>query len=268
MSKRNKKKSKARTQQSPVAAVTATPDATPAVNEPEAVPIKRSKARDRRLTKGKKKQQSQWMLGAAVLLIVAFVAFLIISNTGGDSVASSGGGSVEQTRLDLDPVLGNPQAPVTIIEYAAFGCPSCRAWHNAGVMENLLTEFAGQVRFVFRDFPVIAPAYDQMTGQIAQCALDIGNDQFWQMHNALYEQAQPGWSADSIFTLATQIGLDSNALRVCYENGTHRDTVNYDENRARSLGLPGTPSWLVNDKRVFNASPDTLRQMVLQELGG
>jgi protein-disulfide isomerase len=58
------------------------------------------------------------------------------------------------------------------------------------------------------------------------------------------------------------------ALRACYQAGTNRATVDYDLKRARALSLPGTPSFFVNDQRIFNATPDLLRQLVEQALAG
>lgn len=170
-------------------------------------------------------------------------------------------------RLEVDPVLGNPNAPVTIIEYGAYGCSACRAWHQAGIIEQILAEFPDQVRFVFRDFPVIVPAYDRMAAEIAQCALDQSQVGFWAFHDLLYTVAAPGMSQDELILFGEQAGLDQEALRTCVSSGSHRETVEYDLNRAMNLGLPGTPSFLVNGARIFNATPDVLRSAILNALG-
>ena len=98
-------------------------------------------------------------------------------------------------RLELDPILGDPDAPVTLIEYGAYGCHACKYWHEEGIVEALLEEFEGQVNFVYRDIPIIVPPYSQMAAEIAQCALDQGNEQFWTMHDAIYVQAEQGGPA-------------------------------------------------------------------------
>jgi protein-disulfide isomerase len=202
---------------------------------------------------------------AILMVIIALIAggtiFLMLSASDTGSAPP-----VVESRLELDPVLGSPEAPVTIIEYGSYGCSACRAWHQAGIIDQILAAYPDQVRFVFRDFPVIYPAYDRMAAEVAHCALDQGQDSFWQLHDALYSTIQPRSSQDDILRTGEQLGLNGDALRECVDQNTHRGTVQYHEDRARSLGLPGTPSFLVNDARLFNATPDALLAAVEQAL--
>ena len=54
---------------------------------------------------------------------------------------------VADVRPNLDPVLGDANAPVTIVEYGAYGCHACESWHNAGIIETIMAEYPGQVNF-------------------------------------------------------------------------------------------------------------------------
>ncbi|RMF76381.1 MAG: hypothetical protein D6737_20250 [Chloroflexi bacterium] len=225
-----------------------------------------SSSRRRSSRRGKQNQMRQRVIAGLLGIVgIAAIAFFALGNSG-TSVPS-----VPQERLDLDPVRGNPDAEVSIIEYGAFACPSCRAWHNAGIVENILEQYAGRVNFIFRDFPVINPRYDRMAAAVAQCALDQGQEQFWTLHDALYTIIRPGASQDEIINFAGQLGLDKEALQACADAGTHEDTVAYDNNRARNLGLPGTPSWLIrtrdgDEQRIFNASPEILNAAIQEAL--
>ena len=118
--------------------------------------------------------------------------------------------SAEETaRYELDPILGDPDAPVTLIEYGAYGCHACKYWHEQRIVEGLLEEFEGKVNFVYRDIPIIVPPYSQTAAEIAQCALDQGNEQFWTMHDAIYTRAEQGRSsADDLLQLGAEVGLD------------------------------------------------------------
>lgn len=221
---------------------------------------KRTEVHRARMARREAAKQRQMLVTGGLVTVIVGVLVLILSSTGAASPA------VAQERLDLDPILGNPDAPVTIIEYGAYACPACRSWHQARIVEQILAEYPGQVRFVFRDFPVINPPYDRMAAALAQCALDQSQEGFWTLHDALYTTAVPGSSQDELIRLGEQMGLNGDALRACAEANTHYATVQYDETRARNLGLPGTPSFLVNDIRLFNATPDTLRAAVEQAL--
>lgn len=178
----------------------------------------------------------------------------------------SGAGSAF-ARYELDPVLGSPDAPVTIIEYGAYACPSCKALHEAGIIEDLLAEYDGKVRFIFRDFPVISPNYDRMAANLAQCALDQGNDLFWAFHDALYTVARQGASSqEDLIEMGRLSGLNADALRACAEANTHALTVEYDYNRGIGLGLRGTPSLFINDQPLFAPDAALMRAMIDEAL--
>ena len=170
-------------------------------------------------------------------------------------------------RQDLDPILGDPAAPVTLIEYGAYGCHACKYWHEEGIIEEILEEFAGAVNFTYRDIPIIAPPYSQMAAEIAQCALDQGNQQFWIMHHVLFTQAEQGRSeAAELIALGGQAGLDADALGSCYQAGTHSETVRYDHERGAALGIRSTPTFVIGGIPVNNANPDLLRELLQAEL--
>lgn len=218
---------------------------------------RRSKAKSRR----NKNKQGQGisvsrMNVIAVVVLIAFGAGLVLATTSGSAPP------VADERLELDPMLGDAAAPVTIVEYGAYGCTACRAFHQSGAVERLLNAYPGQVNFVFRDFPVIVPEYDRRAAQIAQCALDQSEDGFWELHDAFYSYARIGDSAEELIDWGDAVGLDSAELNACYEAGTHRRTVSYDLDRGRDLGLPSTPAFLVNGQRVFSPTEQALRAAI------
>lgn len=212
---------------------------------------KRKTVENRRSRQNGLSPQRLVSLGAVALIIV--VIAVIAMRASGESTTL-----FDQKRLTLDAMLGNPNGSVTIIEYGAYSCSSCRAWHRAGIIKQILAKYPDKIRFIFRDFPVITPSYDRMAAALAQCALDQGQDRFWVFHNALYEQADPSNSQSDLIRLGGQVGLDTNRLTTCAQANTYQSLVQNEENQARQLGLPGTPSFLVNDRPIFNASPEVL----------
>lgn len=212
------------------------------------------------MSKGRKNRrqhrlQSNRELRVAAILGIVLLALAIVVVIRG-TIASPQ--NPTQNRVHIDPELGNPNAPVTIIEYGAYSCPSCRAWHQAGVINQILAKYPDKVKFIFRDFPVITPQYDRMAAALAHCVLDQGQDRFWAFHNTLYERADSGSSQDDLIRLAGQVGADTGQLTTCAQAQTYQSFVQSEEEDARRLGLPGTPSFLVNDQPIFNASPEIL----------
>lgn len=149
-------------------------------------------------------------------------------------------------RLADDPSLGSPDAAVTIVEYGDFGCTTCRAWHRAGVLDQIRTKYGDRVRFVWRDFPIIT-AQSPKAAEAAQCAYDQGN--FWEYHDLLYDRA-PALGINELKSYAAEIGLDTARFNLCLDSGRHQTTVERDWQDALQRKFRGTPSFLVNDQAL------------------
>jgi len=228
-----------------------------------------AKKSSRRSTRRSKKQQAQAQNQRNLGLIFGGLAVAVVI---GLIVAAGGLGegpspAVAQERLDYDPILGEADAPVTIIEYGAYSCSACRAFHQSRTIERLLNDYAGQVNFTFRDFPVITPDYDVRTARIAQCVLDQDEDIYWAFHDVMYTQVRIGEGTDTLITFAGAVGADEDALRTCIEERRHSRTVEYDEDRAFQLGLRSTPSFTVNGQRIFSPTEQSLREAINAALG-
>jgi len=172
-----------------------------------------------------------------------------------DGEALGSGPSVAYT----PPVRGNANAPVTIVEYGDFQCPSCGAF-TRGVEPELVRRYidTGKAKLVFRHFPWIG-AESRRAAEAASCAGAQGR--FWEYHDLLYA-SQHGensgfFSTDNLKRFATQIGLDRAAFDVCVDGRTYRAAVEADFNEVLALGLNGTPTFLINGQRIVGAQPIT-----------
>jgi protein-disulfide isomerase len=117
---------------------------------------------------------------------------------------------------------------------------------------------AGQVRYVFRNFPLnsIHPQAAK-AAEAAECAGELG--MYWEMHDAIFE-SQERWSGDAnavatFKALAAEIGLDSAAFDACLDSGRWAERVNSDLNEALARGFQSTPSFLINDVPLVGAQP-------------
>jgi hypothetical protein len=109
-----------------------------------------------------------------------------------------------------------------------------------------------QVRFVWRDFPVITSQSPQ-AAEAAQCAYDQGR--FWDYHDYLYERAQ-SLSVEALMAAAAELQLDSATFNRCLDSGRHVATIERDLDDALAHRFRGTPSFLINDQPVID--PPTL----------
>jgi len=171
--------------------------------------------------------------------------------------------------LDDDPVLGSPDAPVTIIEYSEYLCPYCRRF-ALETLPRIEEEYidTGQVKLVFRDFPVHGqPAV--MIAMVAECAADQGK--FWEMHVLLFERTEEWSESEDILgtfqSYAEEIGIDPLELVNCLELGTPFERIQEDYNVGVQDGVTGTPGFLINGTPVIGAQPfEEFQRVIEQEL--
>ena len=148
--------------------------------------------------------------------------------------------------MGSDPALGVEGAPIVIIEYGDFGCPTCRVWHQAGIRDQILEEYRDQVQFVWRDYPVIT-AQSPKAAEAGQCAFD--QDKFWEFHDYIYGQAN-SLSIDNLKAYARELGLDGEKFDQCLDTGKNRAKVDASMQQGFDLGFPGAPGFVVNDQKL------------------
>lgn len=201
----------------------------------------------------------RWLaiIGAVLLLSGALMAF---------GAYREGSLPAVDDLSDLAPQnkLGPTGAPVSIVEFSDFDCPSCRAWHNSGMLERLFADFGDQISFTFRHYPVIT-AQSPKAAEAAQCAAEQGA--FWEYHDYLYEEAAPSALARAdLERYAVTLGLNGEEFTSCLESGQMADYVARDQQAARLAGLRGTPSFFVNGQQVSFFSYETMAAAVREAL--
>ncbi len=157
--------------------------------------------------------------------------------------------------LDDDPVMGNPNAPVTVVEYSDFQCPFCSRFFQQTlplIEENYID--TGKVKFVYKDLPLDSLHPNARAAHIAaECADEQGK--FWEYHDALFEK-QPQWSnlasseLQNTFTqFATEMGLQAASFEACLNSPDIADEVNGDFLEAVSFGATGTPTFFIGNEK-------------------
>ena len=183
-----------------------------------------------------------------------------------------------QGLLDDDPVKGNPDATITIVEFSDYQCPFCKRFHETTlplILENYVD--TGKVKFVYRDYPIqsLNPNGAITAAVASECADEQG--MFWQYHDKLF-QTQKNWerlaSADvvnELKTFAEELGLDANQFNDCLNSGKYLDEVNNDLQDGTSYGITGTPGFFIGNEergyiKVSGAQPYSVFQRVLDEM--
>lgn len=168
--------------------------------------------------------------------------------------------------------LGDPNAPVTVVEFSDYQCPFCLR-HFQQTIPQLKAEYidTGRVYYVFKDFPItslhpVAPRIHEA----ARCAGEIGgSDGYWQAHDSFFNNSQqltdlPQPDLDNrLVALLSEVELNEESVRECLESGRYSDEVNADLAEGQRLGVNGTPGFFVNGYPVPGAQPYEVFQQVI-----
>ncbi len=209
---------------------------------------------------------------ASALVIAAFLGGYVIGNLGETKTTTQNTYQPiptqtptqpsTQTRIAISigdsPVMGNPNAPVTMIEFSDFQCPFCGEFFSQTLpdVEKRYIE-SGKVRLVFKNFPLENLHPNAMAAAIAaECANEQGK--FWEYHNTLFEN-QTSWAqlsttdaAKTFKQYASESGLDANSFNSCLDSGKYADKINKDQLDGSRYGVDGTPTFFIgNDKKGY-----------------
>ena len=154
---------------------------------------------------------------------------------------------------------GNPNAPVTIVEFSDFQCPYCKSAEPA--LKQLLTKYDGKVRLSYRDFPLreLHPNA-QGAAVAARCAGEQGK--FWEYHDQLFLD-QTKLDAAALKEHARVVGLDEKRFDSCVASGKFQAPIQEDLDTAVRAGVNGTPGFFINGVALIGAQPASAFEQII-----
>jgi protein-disulfide isomerase len=165
------------------------------------------------------------------------------------------------------PSLGDPNAPVTLVEFSDFECPVCRSLHD--VLRGMLPNYP-QVRVVFKDFPLeqLHP-WARTAGLAGRCAYQQDLKAFWKVYDLIYDQqglisAANAWSKMTDF--AADAGLNADTFKACMASPEAGAAVDASRENGQQLEVNSTPTVFVNGRRLVGADQHALEQYIQYEL--
>ena len=175
----------------------------------------------------------------------------------------------QMTMQNGSPLLGDPNAKITVVEFGDYQCTYCHLFHE-NTKDALLQEYVntGKVNFVFRDFPLNGPD-SVLAAEAAYCAGD--QDKYWQYHDELYKNwagEKTGWvNQKSLDKFANTVGLDLDKFDKCMSDNKYEQKVIDNYNFGQKIGIDGTPSFIIfegkNITKIVGAQPISVFEQVL-----
>ena len=198
-------------------------------------------------------------IATAIIIGVFFVPNILVSDNGFKVEDIQ---DVEDTQADeqtpqqiqmsifsanSSPVLGDNNAPITIVEFGDYQCFYCNKFFHETedqINENYIK--TGKAKMIFKDYTIIGPD-SVVSAHAAHCADEQGK--FWEYHDALYNNwngENNGWaSAENQFKFAKDVGLDEKAFTECMMSEKYKEKIQASSEDAKTLGLTGTPAFFV-----------------------
>jgi protein-disulfide isomerase len=155
-------------------------------------------------------------------------------------------------------VLGRPDAPVHILEFADFECPACANYTvvtEPDVRKRIID--SGLANVTYYDFPLPQHKNTLVASEAAACANDQGK--FWEMHDRLF-QGQPDWNGEATSNpekvmrgFAKDVGLDADKWQQCMDQGTHMREIQANKAEGERRHVAETPTFVIGNRMVPGA---------------
>lgn len=174
--------------------------------------------------------------------------------------------------IDDDPILGDANAKVTIVEFSDYQCEFCRIfWKNTFPQLRQHYIDTGKVRLVYRDFPQSVHPEATIAAIAAECAADQGK--YWEYHDKVFsEQDRRGkerevvrFRANDLKRWAAEIGLEATEFNRCLDLSKHKREVAADRSAGADAGVNGTPAFFINGRPLIGAHPFATFQRIIEE---
>src|SRR5215213_3477355 len=169
---------------------------------------------------------------------------------------------VQNISADDDPSRGEPNAPVTIVEFTDFQCPACAAMHP--VLEEVLKSYGNKVRFVVRDFPLNMHEFAGKAAEAANAANAQGK--FFEYIAVLFKN-QKALDVPALKKYATDVGLDRTRFDAALDRGVYAAEIKKDIEDGEMYGVGSTPTIFVNGVQLRTLSAEGLRAAMDRALG-
>jgi protein-disulfide isomerase len=172
------------------------------------------------------------------------------------------------------PILGDPLAPITIVEFGDYQCHQCYNWfHNTKPM--IMRDYieTGKANLVFVDFAFLGKDSPK-AAQATYCADD--QNMYWEYHNSLYNSQESkidnGWaSSERLKAFAFNLNLDMELFNECLDSEKYSKRVQYNSQQARDNGVRGTPGFFIvgsdyDQQQIGGAQPFSVFQIILDSM--
>ncbi len=171
--------------------------------------------------------------------------------------------TIYKVPVDKSPVLGNPNALVTVIEFSDFQCPFCSRVEPT--LKAIRDKYGDKVRLVWKNEPL---PFHNRAEPCAEAAMEVraekGDKGFWAMHDALFAD-QKAQADDDLVKYATDVGANGDKVRAAIANHTHKNEIDADNEASVDYQAQGTPNFFINGRHLVGMLPEEKFDKIIDE---
>jgi protein-disulfide isomerase len=176
---------------------------------------------------------------------------------------------MQKINLKGEPHKGPENAKVTIVEYSDFQCPFCSRGYQT-MEKQVLAQYGDKVRFYYKHYPLPFHPWAELGAVAAECAKQQKPDAFWKVYSGLFEH-QGEINPENVKAKATEYladsGVDMTAWNDCFDNKKSLPAVKAQMAEGSSVGVRGTPGFIINGRLVSGAQPfESFKNIIDDEL--
>lgn len=217
-----------------------------------------------------KNSNSPFKIVVIITLIIAVLLIALVVFNNNNSESNEETTFDKQPPIDGQPTLGDPDAPVTVVEFGDFKCPACKVW-GTDIFPQLVSDYVdtGKVKFSFIN--VLFHGEESKLGAIAaESVYKQNSDAYWEFHKALYNE-QPSENHDSSWITAEKIlevangvsNLDVERLKSDIDNNSAMNEVNKDTELVSEFEVGLTPTIFINETMIEDPFDyETIKQVI------
>ena len=176
---------------------------------------------------------------------------------------------MEKISLKGEPFKGGANAKVIIVEYSDFQCPFCTRGY-ATIENEVLKTYGDKVKFYYKHFPLAFHKWAEAGAIGAECAKDQKADAYWKIYSGLFDQQQqitPENVKEKCLAMLDGTGVDKKKWEECFDGKKTADRVKAQMAEGQSVGVSGTPGFIINGRLVSGAQPfATFKAIIDDEL--
>jgi len=160
------------------------------------------------------------------------------------------------------PVLGNKNAPITIIEYSDFQCPYCAKAEDT--VKQLQKNYGDKIKIVYKQYPLGFHKDAFKASEASLCAHEQSNDLFWKLHDYMLENPRK-LSLKNLKNKSKDLGIDAKQFSQCLDSGKYTNRVHQEIAEGNRYGVQATPMFFVNGIVVRGAQPYQVFAKIIDE---